>query len=79
MDFMNLTADPSLVQAHIELFACLLFALPPVSFLSIKFLITTRTASKVQRSTQRFVPSEPEAEKTSAVSDRPVAAKFPTH
>lgn len=79
MDFINPTADLSVVRAHIELFACLLFALPPVSFLSIKFLITTRTASKVQRSTQWFVPSELEAEKTCAVSDRPLAAKFPIH
>lgn len=79
MDFIDLTADLYVVRAHIEFFACLLFALPPVSFLGIKFLLTTRTASKVQRSTQWFVPSEPEAEKTCAVSDRPPAAKFPIH
>jgi hypothetical protein len=79
MEFVNLTPDLSIVRAHVELFAYLLFALPPVTFLSIKFWITLKTASKVQRSTQWFVPNELDSQETRTPSDRPIAAEFVTH
>lgn len=61
MEIQNLGANFSMVQEHFELFIILLFALPLISFVSIKFWIAAH-ASKVQRSTDWFVPTDLESE-----------------
>ena len=50
-----------MVREHFQLFVILLFALPLISFVSIKCWIAAR-ASKVQRSTNWFVPTDFESE-----------------
>lgn len=61
MDIPNLGASFSMVSAHFELFAVLLFALPLISFLSIRLWIAAR-ANKVQRTSDWFVPADLESE-----------------
>jgi hypothetical protein len=58
MDIVNLGANLSIVRDHLLSFSFLLFALPPFTFLSIKFWLTARAASKVQRTTQWSVPAD---------------------
>lgn len=61
MEIANLGANFSLVRDHLSLFSLLLFALPLSSFLGIKFWTAAR-ASKVQRSTDWFVPTDLDSE-----------------
>ena len=61
MDIPNLGANFSMVREHLQLFAVLLFALPLISFVSIKFWIAAR-ASKTQRLTNWFVPDDLDSE-----------------
>ena len=61
MEIADLGTNLSLVRDHLSLFSLLLFALPLTSFLGIKFWIAAR-ASKVQRSTNWFVPTDLDSE-----------------
>lgn len=61
MDIPNVGASFSMVREHLQLFVILLFALPAISFVSIKFWIAAR-ASKVQRNTNWFVPTDLESD-----------------
>lgn len=61
MDIPNLGANFSMAREHLQLFAILLFALPLISFVSIKFWIAAR-ANKVPRATNWFVPDDLESE-----------------
>jgi hypothetical protein len=61
VDIPNLGANFSMVGEHFQLFVTLLFALPLVSFVSIKCWIAAR-AGKVQRTTNWFVPTDLESE-----------------
>jgi hypothetical protein len=61
MDLTNLGTNFSLVRDHLALFVSLLFGLPVVSFVGIKFWIAGRSA-KVQRSTNWFVPTDLESD-----------------
>jgi hypothetical protein len=57
MDPAILTVNMSMARDHLQLFVCLLFALPAISFISIKCWIAAR-AGKVQRTTNWFVPTD---------------------
>ena len=57
MDIATIGANFSMVREHLTLFALLLFALPVISFLAIKLWSAAR-ASKVQRTTNWFVPTD---------------------
>jgi hypothetical protein len=61
MDIPNLGANFSMVREHLQLFATLLFALPLISFLSVRIWLAAR-ASKVQRTTNWFVPTDLESD-----------------
>ena len=61
MDIPNLGANFSMVREHFQLFFILLFALPLISFVSIKCWIAA-CSSKSQRSTNWFVPTDLESE-----------------
>lgn len=61
MDIPNLGANFAMVREHLQIFATLLFALPFISFISIRLWIAAR-ASKTQRTTQWFVPEDLESE-----------------
>ncbi len=61
MDIPNLGTNFSMVREHLQLFSILLFALPSISFLSIKLWIAVR-ANKVPRTTNWFVPDDLESE-----------------
>jgi hypothetical protein len=61
MDPANVGANFSMVREHLQIFAVLLFALPALTFVSIKFWIAGRSA-KAQRTTDWFVPSDLESE-----------------
>jgi len=51
----------SLLLGHMELFVFLLFGLPAITFISIKFWIAGRS-SRVQHSTNWFVPDDLESD-----------------
>jgi hypothetical protein len=57
MDSANLSANISIVRDHLPLIVCLLFGIPAVSFIGMKFWIAASSA-KVQRSTNWFVPTD---------------------
>ena len=61
MDPASFGTNFSMVREHLQLFATLLFGLPAVSFVSIKFWIAGRS-TKPQRATDWFVPSDLESE-----------------
>jgi hypothetical protein len=61
MDPASFSANLSVVRDHMALFACLLFGVPALSFICIKFWIVGRTG-KVQRSTNWFVPTDLESD-----------------
>ena len=61
MDSANLSANLTLVRDHLPLFVCLLFGVPAVSFICMKFWIAGRSA-KVQRRTNWFVPTDFESD-----------------
>lgn len=61
MDIPNLGASFAMVRDHLQIYAILLFALPLVSFVTIKFWIAAR-ASKTQRTTNWFVPDDLESD-----------------
>jgi hypothetical protein len=61
MDPASFGADSSMVRGHLQLFASLLFGLPVITFISIRFWIAARSA-KVQRTTNRFVPTDLESD-----------------
>lgn len=61
MDIPNLVANFSMMREHLLLFAMLLFALPLISFVTIKLWIAAR-ASKSQRTTDWFVADDLESE-----------------
>ena len=61
MDPANFGANLSFVRDHLPLFVFLLFGVPAVSFISMKFWIAGRSA-KVQRATNWFVPTDLESE-----------------
>lgn len=48
-------ADLAALRTHLPLFAVLLFSLPPVSFLTIKVLLLTTSASKHKVTKQWYV------------------------
>ncbi len=55
MDILNLGSALTIVRDHVPLFAFLLLALPPFSFITIKFWLAHRSASKTQAPTEWFV------------------------
>lgn len=61
MNPASIGANLSLVREHLPLFVFLLFGVPAVSFISIKFWIAGRSA-RVQRTTNWFVPTDLESE-----------------
>ena len=61
MDPVSLGTNLSMVHDHLPLFVCLLFGLPIVSFIGIKFWIAGRS-TRVQRTTNWFVPTDLESE-----------------
>ena len=61
MDPASFGAHFSMVRDHLPLFLFLLFGLPPISFVCIKFWIAGRSA-KVQRTTTWFVPADLESD-----------------
>jgi len=61
MDPSSIGAHFSIVRDHLQLFAALLFAFPTLSFLSIKIWSAGRS-TKVQRTTNWFVPTDLESE-----------------
>ena len=61
MDPASFGAHFSIVRDHLQLFAVLLFALPTVSFLSMKCW-TAGHSARVQRTTNWFVPTDLESE-----------------
>jgi len=71
MDILKLGVDASVVRSHIEFLAFLLLALPAISFLTMKFWVTTRATSKVQRTTEWVVPQELEPERARPLRARP--------
>jgi hypothetical protein len=79
MDILNLGADASVVRSHIELFALLLLGLPAISFLTMKFWLATRAASKVQRTTEWVVPQHLESEGARSLRARPARTSLMVH
>ena len=79
MDIANLSADLSVVRAHLELFAFLLLAVPPISFLTIKFWLTASAASKVQHSTEWVVPRELDSDGDRSLFESKPAVAFSIH
>jgi hypothetical protein len=61
MDPASFGANFSMVRDHLQLFAFLLFGLPVISFISIRFWIAGRSA-RVQRTTNWFVPNDLESD-----------------
>ena len=57
MGLQNLGSNFSILHEHLQLILCLLFGLPLLSFISIRFWIAVR-ASRVQRTTNWFVPDD---------------------
>jgi hypothetical protein len=61
MDPASFTANLSMVRDHLPLFLCLLFGLPIVCFIGIRYWVAAR-AAKVQRNTHWFVPTDLESD-----------------
>jgi|GEM_PF-6274556 len=61
MDPASFGANLSIVREHLPLFVLLLFGVPALSFISMKFLIAGRSA-KTQRTTNWFVPTDLESD-----------------
>lgn len=61
MDPANLTVNFSMIRDHLQLFLSLLFGLPIVSSVVIRFWIAGQ-AAKVQRTTNWFVPDDLESD-----------------
>jgi hypothetical protein len=61
VDIPNLGTNLAMAREHLQIFAILLFAVPVISFVSIKLWIAAR-ASKTQRTTNWFVPDDLESE-----------------
>jgi hypothetical protein len=61
MDPANLNTNLSIFRDHLPLIVCLLFGVPAVSFICMKFWVAGRSA-KVQRSTNWFVPNDLESD-----------------
>jgi hypothetical protein len=61
MDPAILSLNLSSLSDHLRLFVCLLFGLPTVSFVGIRFWIA-RHSAKVQRNTNWFVPTDLESD-----------------
>lgn len=57
MDIPNLGANFSMMREHLLPFVLLLFALPLISFVTIKLWIAAR-ANKTQRTSSWFVPDD---------------------
>lgn len=61
MGLENLGSTFSILHEHLQLILCLFFGLPLLSFISIRFWIAVR-ASRVQRTTNWFVPDDLESD-----------------
>jgi len=61
MDPASLGSSFSIVREHLPLLLLLLFGLPVISFVAIKFWIASGS-SKAQRTTSWFVPTDLESE-----------------
>jgi hypothetical protein len=61
MDIANFGANFSMVCEHLTLFAFLVFAVPLISFVSVKFWIAAR-ANKSQSRRNWFVPDDPQSD-----------------
>jgi hypothetical protein len=61
MDPVSLSVNLSMLRDHLPLFVCLLFGVPALSFIGMKFWIAGRS-SKVQRSSNWFVPTDLESD-----------------
>ena len=61
MDLANPGASFSIIYEHLPLFVFLLFGLPIISFIGVKFWIAS-SSSKAQRTTNWFVPDDLESE-----------------
>jgi len=79
MDNLSLGFDASVVRSHIELFAFLLLVLPAISFVTMKFWLATRSASRVQRTTAWVVSQELEPERLRPLRARPATSMLTVH
>jgi hypothetical protein len=62
MDIANLGASFPAIQAHLQFFAFLLFALPAMSFIGIKFWLAARSTSNAPRIPKWYVPPSEDSE-----------------
>ena len=78
MDLIKTLSELSFLRQQLAFFCLLFFALPPLSFIAIKFLLGARAASRTQRTTQWFVPQDLDSDAMRNLFDRQPAPAFST-